>query len=45
MKMRRLLGVADYDRVRDWLFDMLAQGKVAQVFNEQENRMEIRPVP
>jgi type I restriction enzyme S subunit len=39
------LGVADYDRVRDWLFDMLAQGKVAQVFNEQENRMEIRPVP
>lgn len=40
-----LLGVADYDRVRDWLFDMLAQGKVAQVFNEQENRMEIRPVP
>ena len=39
------LGVADYDRVRDWLFDMLAQGKVTQVFNEQENRMEIRPVP
>ncbi len=39
------LGVADYDRVKDWLFDMLAQGKVSQVFNEQENRMEIRPVP
>jgi type I restriction enzyme S subunit len=38
------LSVADYDRVRDWLFDMLAQGKVAQVFNEQENRMEIRSV-
>ena len=38
------LGVADYDRVRDWLFDMLTQGKVAQVFNEQENRMEIRSV-
>ncbi|WP_020589757.1 hypothetical protein [Desulfobacter curvatus] len=38
------IGVADYDRVRDWLFEMLAQGKVAQVFNEQENRMEIRSV-
>jgi len=39
------LGMADYNRVRDWLFDMLAQGKVAQMFNEQENRMEIRSVP
>nr|NJM04655.1 hypothetical protein [Desulfobacula sp.] len=38
------LGVADYDRVRDLLFEMLASGKVAQVFNEQENRMEIREV-
>lgn len=38
------LGAADYDQVRDWLFDMLAQGKVDQVFNEQENRMEIRSV-
>ncbi|MDA8133161.1 MAG: restriction endonuclease subunit S [Desulfobacteraceae bacterium] len=40
----QLLGVADYDRVRDLLFEMLASGKVAQVFNEQENRMEIREV-
>lgn len=39
------LGVPDYDRVRDWLFDMLAAGSVTQVFNEQENRMEIRAVP
>lgn len=39
------LSVADYDRVRDWLFNTLAEGKVAQVFNEEENRMEIRSVP
>jgi type I restriction enzyme S subunit len=38
------LGIADYDRVRDLMFEMLASGKVAQVFNEQENRMEIRAV-
>nr|WP_320190376.1 restriction endonuclease subunit S [uncultured Desulfobacter sp.] len=38
------LGVADYDLFRDWLFEMLAQGRVVQVFNEQENRMEIRSV-
>lgn len=38
------LGVPDYDRVRDWLFDLLATGKVVQAFNEQENRMEIRVV-
>jgi type I restriction enzyme S subunit len=38
------LGSADYDRVRDWLFDLLAKGSVVQVFNEEKNRMEIRPV-
>jgi type I restriction enzyme S subunit len=38
------LGAADYDRVRDWLFDLLAKGSVVQVFNEEKNRMEIRSV-
>jgi type I restriction enzyme S subunit len=38
------LGIADYDQVRDLLFEMLASGKLAQVFNEEENRMEIRAV-
>ncbi len=39
------LGIADYDRVRDLLFEMLSSGKLAQVFNEEENRMEILTIP
>ena len=36
------LGMKEYDQVKKWLFELLAAGKALQVFNEKENRMEIR---
>ena len=36
------LGMKEYDQVKTWLFELLAAGKALQVFNEEENRMEIR---
>ena len=35
------LGVADYNKVRAWLFDTLKSGKAGQRFNEESNRMEL----
>jgi len=36
------LGMKENDQVKKWLFELLASGKALQVFNEIENRMEIR---
>jgi len=35
------LGVADYDQAKQWLFDLLKSGGVAQHFNEASNRLEL----
>jgi type I restriction enzyme S subunit len=35
------LGVADYDKARAWLFELLKSGQANQHFNEENNRMEL----
>lgn len=35
------LGIADYDKAKAWLFDMLKNGQVNQRFDERNNRMEL----
>ncbi|MBC2712099.1 MAG: restriction endonuclease subunit S [Desulfosarcina sp.] len=35
------LRVADYDKAKAWLFDLLKSGQAAQHFNEEKNRMEL----
>ena len=39
------LGIADYDQVKLWLFDLLESGGVDQRFNEKSNRLELSVVP
>lgn len=36
-----LLGVSDYDNVKQWLFDLIKNGKVSQHFNETTNQIEL----
>jgi type I restriction enzyme S subunit len=35
------LGVADYDKAKQWLFDLLKSDGIAQNFNEESNRLEL----
>lgn len=34
-------GIADYDQVKQWLFDLLESGGIDQRFNEASNRLEL----
>lgn len=36
------LGVADYDKAKSWLFEMLKSRQADQRFNEEDNRMELK---
>ena len=35
------LGVEDYEKAKEWLFDLLKSGQASQHFNEENNRMEL----
>lgn len=37
------LGPTDYNLVQRWLFEMLKNNQIEQLFNEAENQMELRP--
>jgi type I restriction enzyme S subunit len=39
------LGIADYDQVKQLLFDLLASGGADQLFNEDNNRLELSVAP